>query len=275
MDFITHCNRALGHQRHEELVAYHKDINEQPKVASLWPMQTQMVKIYTKTIFLSFQQELFQSNAYIVTIQEDENDIYIVQRVDQSISSRHRIVTFDKYLNIVSCSYMHFDFKGLPCRHMLAYFRVKQIIHLPTHCILKILTRNVKVGGVMDNNGQEIAESSITIRHSRLSQWASTVVDDASLTSEGTNLLVNEMEMIHGKIKEMDNSHSTVLDLIGKKSSKEPKSIINPTHVRSKGCGKRFKSSKEISISTSRLYRGCGLQGQSHDKRNCPKLHKR
>ena len=61
MDFITHCNRALGHQRHEELVAYHKDINEQPKVASLWPMETQIVKIYTKTIFLSFQQELFQS----------------------------------------------------------------------------------------------------------------------------------------------------------------------------------------------------------------------
>ena len=42
-------------------------------------------------------------------------------------------------------------------------------------------------------------------------------VDDASLTSEGTNLLVDELEMIHGKIKEMNNSHSTVLDLIGKK----------------------------------------------------------
>ena len=70
----------------------------------------------------------------------------------------------------------------------------------------------------MDNNNQEIDESSITIRNSRLSQLASLVVDDASLTSEGTNLLVNELEMIHGKIKEMNNSHSTVLEIqLGKK----------------------------------------------------------
>ena len=53
MNFITLFNRALGHQWHE-LVANHKDINDQPKVPSLWPMETQMVKIYTKTIFLSF-----------------------------------------------------------------------------------------------------------------------------------------------------------------------------------------------------------------------------
>lgn len=206
-----------------------------------------MVKIYT-IFFLSFQQELFQSNAYIVncTIQDDENDIYTVHRVDQSISLRHRIVTFDKCSNIVSCSYMHFDFKGLLCRHMLTYFHVKQIIHLLTDYILKRWTRNAKVGRVVDNNSEEIVESSITTRHSRLSQLASMVVDDASFTSEGTNLLMNELEMIYGKIKEMNNSHSTVLNSIGNKSSKEPKSIINLTHFRSQGCGKRLNLQKKF-----------------------------
>ncbi|KAF3442854.1 hypothetical protein FNV43_RR16772 [Rhamnella rubrinervis] len=71
----------------------------------------------------------------------------------------------------------------------------------------------------------------------------------------------------------MNSTHNVVLESIGNRSSKETKSISNPTHVRSKGCRKRLKSSKEIQISKSRLCRGCGLRGQSHDKRNCPKLH--
>ena len=101
------------------------------------------------------------------------------------------------------------------------------------------------------------------------------VVDDACLTVECTNILLNELEMVHGKIKEMNSTHSAVLESIEKIGIKEPKSINNPTHVRSKRCGKRLKSSKEIAISNSRLCRGCGLRGQSHDKRNCPKLHTR
>ena len=67
MDFITRFSRVIGHQRYEELVANHKDMNEQPKLTSLWPIETQMVKIYTKNNFLSFQKEIFESTAYILS----------------------------------------------------------------------------------------------------------------------------------------------------------------------------------------------------------------
>ena len=81
-------------------------MNEQPKLTSLWPMETQMVKTYTKYNFLSFQKEMFESIAYILncTLEDDDIALYTVQRVDGSSSSRHRNLTMVKQSNIVSCS---------------------------------------------------------------------------------------------------------------------------------------------------------------------------
>ncbi|KAF7132027.1 hypothetical protein RHSIM_Rhsim09G0092300 [Rhododendron simsii] len=45
-----------------------------------------------------------------------------------------------------------------------------------------------------------------------------------------------------------------------------------PLKVRAKGCDKRLKGGKEKAVKKSRKCHGCGLLGQSHDKRNCPKL---
>ena len=161
---------------------------------------------------------------------------------------------------------------------MLAYFCFKQIVHLPSEYILMRQTKSVKVGSVVDNSDQEIndyQDKCLIMRHVQLSQLASMVVDDACFTVECTNIFLNQLKMVHRKIKKMNSTHSVMLESIEKISSKESKSTNNPTHVRSKGCGKRLKSSKEMTVSKSRLCRGCRLRGQSHDKRNCPKLHER
>ncbi|XP_074591173.1 catalase isozyme 2-like [Curcuma longa] len=52
----------------------------------------------------------------------------------------------------------------------------------------------------------------------------------------------------------------------------EPPVVSDPSLVRTKGCGKRLKSSKEKAVAKSRLCHGCGNRGVSHDKRNCPLL---
>ncbi|XP_042441230.1 protein FAR-RED IMPAIRED RESPONSE 1-like [Zingiber officinale] len=54
MDFIIRFNRELKHQRHSELVAGHIDMNEHPRIKTNWPMETQMVKLYTKKKLLEF-----------------------------------------------------------------------------------------------------------------------------------------------------------------------------------------------------------------------------
>ncbi|KAL2525968.1 Protein FAR1-RELATED SEQUENCE 1 [Abeliophyllum distichum] len=61
MGFITRFNRALTHQRHEELVCNHVDVNERPRITPMVMMEEQMVNIYTKKIFLMFQKEIEQN----------------------------------------------------------------------------------------------------------------------------------------------------------------------------------------------------------------------
>ncbi|KAG6414010.1 hypothetical protein SASPL_126726 [Salvia splendens] len=79
-------------------------------------------------------------------------------------------------------------------------------------------------------------------RDSKLSYKAAILIGDASLTEERIKFLDEQLDYIHGKIKDI-------------------------------GCGKRMLSSKEKSTIKPRACHGCGLRGVSHDKRNYPDLH--
>ncbi|XP_074561432.1 protein FAR1-RELATED SEQUENCE 5-like [Curcuma longa] len=277
MDFITRFNRALRHQRHHELVADHVDMNEHPKIKTNWPMETQMVKLYTKKKWMEFQSEISESHSYYVqqaTIGV-ELVVYHVMKFQSCSSSKPRVLMHDKERDYVSCSCRKFEFEGIPCRHMLAFFRINQVFQLPDKYILKRWTKNAKVGAIYALGEQNFIDDSkrlLMSRHLRLSYKASLLVDGASLTDEGTNFLDEQFDSIYSKIQEMNNSRTCNNESQMKKSMDERLGIIDPPYVRTKGCGKRLKSSKEKSTSKSRLCHGCGHRGVSHDKRNCPIL---
>ncbi|KAF3449543.1 hypothetical protein FNV43_RR10272 [Rhamnella rubrinervis] len=121
MGFINHFNKALSHQRHEKLVADYIDLNEKPKLKSLWAMEKQMMKVYTERNFILFQKEIFESTTYTInsTYEDDETIVYSVQRHNEQNSARRcRKVNFNKQSDVVSCSCRRFEFKGIRCRHM-------------------------------------------------------------------------------------------------------------------------------------------------------------
>ena len=244
MDFIIRFNRALGHQRYQELMANHSDVNEQPRLKSLWPMEAQMAKVYTRKVFQNFQDEIFESQAYVIkTLYEDEASVtYRIERVDGCSTSRSRKLIYNKFLDIVCCSCQRFECEGIPCRHMLAYFRIKQILRLPTKYILERWTKSAKVGQVWDKDDGElndIPNQALMSRYSKLSQLFSIVVDDASLTEEGANLLHDGLEDLHTKIKEINIGNGVERVSTGQISIEEHISINEPPQVRAKGCGKR------------------------------------
>ncbi|XP_022897649.1 protein FAR1-RELATED SEQUENCE 5-like [Olea europaea var. sylvestris] len=251
MDFIIRFNRALRHQRHQELMANHCDINEKSKLKSLWPMEAQMLKVYTRKVFRTFQDEIFESQAYILnTLCEDESSVtYIIERVDKYSTSRSRKLILSKFLDIVHCSCQQFECEGIPCRHILAYFRVKKKrLQLPTQYILQRWAKSAKISQVWDKDNEElndIPNQSLMIRHSKLSQLSSIVVDDASLTEEGANLLVNRLEELHRKIKEINIGNGIEKVYIEQMSIEERININEPQQVRAKGCGKRLKNKKD------------------------------
>ncbi|XP_074557556.1 protein FAR1-RELATED SEQUENCE 5-like [Curcuma longa] len=277
MDFITRFNRALRHQRHNELIADHIDINEQPRIKTNWPMENQMVQLYTKIKWMEFQKEMSESHGYYVKQISVEVDlvVYHVMNFQSCSSSKPRVLTHDNQKDYISCSCKKFEFDGIPCRHILAYFRINQVFHLPDKYILKRWTQDAKLGAIYalgEANFSDDPEKFLMLRHSKLSYKASVLIDDASLTDEGTQFLDEQFDLIYNKIQSINISTKGDSGSQKKKSMDRTAVIIDPSLVRTKGCGKRLKSSKEKAISKSRLCHGCGHRGVSHDKRNCPLL---
>ncbi|XP_074568528.1 protein FAR1-RELATED SEQUENCE 5-like [Curcuma longa] len=274
MDFITRFNRALRHQRHNELIADYIDMNEQPKTETIWPMETQMVKLYTKNKWMEFQSEMSESHGYYVKQISIGVDfaVYHVMKFQSCSSSKPRVLTHDNQKDYISCSCKKFEFDGIPCRHMLAFFRINQVFHLPDKYILKRWTQNAKVGVIYalgEQNFIDDPERFLMSRHSKLSYKVSVLIDDASLTEEGANFLDEQFDCIYNKIQEMNISKKCNNVSQKKKSMDETPVSIDPSSVRTKGYAKRLKSSKEKSTSKSQL------RGVSHDKRNCPILQQR
>ncbi|KAL2465993.1 Protein FAR1-RELATED SEQUENCE 5 [Abeliophyllum distichum] len=283
MGFITRFNRALSHQRHEELVANHVDLNEQPWVTESVMMESQMVKIYTKKVFMLFHNEVVKSNLYICSKKETFSHMktYVVQILEHRPNfDRPRELQYYTDTDFVSCSCRTFDFEGYPCRHMICFLKKKQVLLLPEKYILQRWTKNAKIDSACETNASNYRDDSfiqvLMGYHGMLSQKAQVLVDDAALTDARSTFPLDEFEMLNMRVKEIDNG-GNVGNIKSKSSSQscEVQQVIeDPTGVRAKGCGKRLKSSKEKAMSRGiRQCSVCGVNG--HGKRTCPRLSDR
>ncbi|KAL2492653.1 Protein FAR-RED IMPAIRED RESPONSE 1 [Abeliophyllum distichum] len=181
--FITRFNRALTHQRHEELVCNHVDVNERPRITPMVMMEEQMENIYTKKIFLMFQKEIGQIAVLL-------------------------------------------SFEGYPCRHMICFFKQKQIILLPEKYILRRWTKNAKAAIVYDTNADfeahDGSDKGLMARHGLLAHKAAMLVDDASLTDARSSYLLGEFENLHLRVKEIDFDGNNVNPHSSSKSREQP-----------------------------------------------------
>ncbi|KAL2485612.1 Protein FAR1-RELATED SEQUENCE 5 [Abeliophyllum distichum] len=281
MGFLTRFNRALSHQRHEELLANHVDLNEQPRLTPSVMMESQMVQIYTKKVFMLFQTEVVKSNLYVCSKKETFSHMktYFVQRVDHGQNSdRPRELQYYTDTDFVSCSCRTFDFEGYPCRHMICFLKKKQVLLLPEKYILQRWTKNAKKGSACEPNASNFRDNSslqsLMGRHGLLSHKAQVLVDDAALTEARSAFLIGEFEMLNLRVKEIDNGGDFGKGKSSSQSREVQQVIEDPRGVRAKGCGKRLKSSKEKAMArSSRQCSICGVHG--HDRRTCPNFHDR
>ncbi|KAL2469657.1 Protein FAR1-RELATED SEQUENCE 7 [Abeliophyllum distichum] len=245
-------------------------------------MEEQMVRIYTKKVFLLFQKEIGESNKYICTkkFSCDATKKYSVQRFESGRNfQRQREVTYYVETDYVSCNCRTFDFHGYPCRHMVCFFKKKQVLLLHEKYILHRWTKNAKVGISYGDSDvsfgvEEGAEKSLMKRHGLLAHNAAMLVDVASLTDARSTYLLREFENLTLRVQEIDIQGNNGIPNYSSKSRESQHYIEDPSEVQAKGCSKRLKSSKEKAISkSSRQCSICGVPG--HDKRTCPTLTSR
>ncbi|KAH6811676.1 hypothetical protein C2S51_025438 [Perilla frutescens var. frutescens] len=274
VDFILHFNRALVHQRHEELVANHIDLNEKSRTFTSSVMEEQMVSTYTKTIFLRFQKELQQSMTYICSLisSTDTFSKYLVKRFQpEKIVHRERMLTYCISSDKISCSCRLFEFEGYPCRHMLCWMKVQQVMMLPNKYVLPRWTQKAKSITLCEPSLDFAKGQSYMTRHGALTRMTTELVDNCSLTEASSTFLMAELHKLKDKAKDFDSGGNKYNQLNESHSLKLTNNIQDPYPVRAKGCGKRLKPSKEKTISQSS--RSCSICSRSgHDKRTCHNL---
>lgn len=54
-------------------------MNEHPRIRSNWSLEAQMVRVYTKTKWLEFQEEISQSHGYYVHQTSVESDFQVLR----------------------------------------------------------------------------------------------------------------------------------------------------------------------------------------------------
>ena len=280
LDFVIRINRGLVHQRHQELVSTHIDLNQVPQLSTPHSMEAQMSRIYTRACFLQFQSEFYISffNYRYQLLKDDENQrVYLVKKRSDQIQ-RDREIVYDKHMDLVSCPCKKFESEGIPCRHILGYLlKVQEVDYLPGQYILKRWTMAANADVVKDLGSLEITDTNaLVVKRSKLFHHASLVIDKVLTSScEAQTIFMEALDNVLHKLKQMQVTSSESEKASKKLPSDVPHKYNEPKEAKAKGSGKRLKKRKELTkkkINGTRKCHGCGLYGQSHDKRNCPVL---
>ncbi|XP_077238587.1 protein FAR1-RELATED SEQUENCE 5-like isoform X2 [Tasmannia lanceolata] len=153
--FVYQCEKSINSQYEKELEDDSKTSYMKPIMKTGLPMENQAAEIYTRTIFLEFQEQLFQSLHHIAEISNEDGPISTFGVVEFGLDKREYTVTFNASKVTASCSCQMFEYAGILCKHILRVFSMKNVMLLPSHCILKRWTKSATGSVVFQENDAE------------------------------------------------------------------------------------------------------------------------
>lgn len=149
---IKQYEKAIASRHEKEVKADYDTVNTVPVLKTPSPMEKQVANLYTRKIFMKFQEELVETLAYPATIVNDTGSEIIYRVAKFGEEQKAHFVRYNVFEKKASCSCQLFEFSGIICRHILAVFRVTNILTLPSHYILKRWTRNAKSGVLLNGH---------------------------------------------------------------------------------------------------------------------------
>ena len=203
-----------------------------------------------------FQDEYFDSGfKYSMHLDSEDDNMsqYIVQRV--LTNKKGRKVIMDKKSRHLTCSCQLFEFKGIPCRHLLFVFRIIGINDLPSRYILKRWCKDAKKGSVIDSSGDEIRVKSHDPQLSRFRELryeSDKLASRGCISEEKYELMkkliqktldeFEELTVDHHNNNEGENDVDKASHLVESLSSINKVTFVNePSKCHPKGCGERIK----------------------------------
>ncbi|XP_052201147.1 protein FAR1-RELATED SEQUENCE 5-like isoform X2 [Diospyros lotus] len=149
--FIKQYEKAIASRYEKEVNADHETINSEPVLKTPSPMEKQAANLYTRKIFMKFQEEFVETLAYPTTIVDDTGSEIMYRVANFGEEHKAHFVRFNIFEKQARCGCQMFEFSGILCRHILAVFRVTNILTLPSLYILNRWTRSAKSGVLLDD----------------------------------------------------------------------------------------------------------------------------
>ncbi|KAK7406965.1 hypothetical protein VNO78_08601 [Psophocarpus tetragonolobus] len=179
--FVKQYEKAVESRYEKEVKADYDTINTTPILKTPSPMEKQTAGVYTRRLFIKFQEELVETLTFLADKVEEEEIITVYRVAKYGEIHKAYFVRFNSFEVKATCSCQMFEFSGLVCRHILTVFRVINLLTLPSHYILKRWSRIAKSGVILDErttNMSNGAQESLTIRYNNLRLEALKYVDE-------------------------------------------------------------------------------------------------
>ncbi|GMP37207.1 hypothetical protein CsSME_00009001 [Camellia sinensis var. sinensis] len=189
--FFRLYEKALESRYEKEVKADYDTINTSPVLKTPSPMEKQASELYTRKLFVRFQEELVGTLTFMASKVEDDGEVTMYQVAKFGEDHKAYYVKFNVLEMRATCSCQMFEFSGLLCRHILAIFRVTNLLTLPSHYILKRWTRNAKSTIILEERAGDAFSSyleSHTVRYNTLRHEAFKFVDEGAESLESYNV---------------------------------------------------------------------------------------
>ncbi|OIW13593.1 hypothetical protein TanjilG_07935 [Lupinus angustifolius] len=200
---VKQYEKAVSTWHERELKADYDTINCSPVLKTPSPMEKQAASLYTRKIFMKFQEELVETLANPATKIDDSGTISTYRVAKFGEKTKSHTVTFNSSEIKASCSCQMFEYSGIICRHVLAVFRAKNVLTLPSQYVLKRWTRNAKIGALFIEHASEFPRSSqesVTIRYNNLRQEAIKYVEEGAKSIKIYHIAMNALQEAGKKV---------------------------------------------------------------------------
>ncbi|XP_024961492.1 protein FAR1-RELATED SEQUENCE 5 isoform X3 [Cynara cardunculus var. scolymus] len=217
--FVKLYEKALESRNEKEVKADYDTMNTLPLLRTPSPMEKQASELYTRKIFMRFQEELVGTLTLMASKVEDDGEVTTYQVAKFGEDNKSYRVNFNVLEMRATCSCCMFEFSGLLCRHVLAVFRVTNVLTLPSCYILKRWTINAKSSVILEERVNDAFSSyleSHTVRYNTLRHEALKFVEEGAESVDTYNVAMSALEEAARRVAITAKNEGRVLMINGR-----------------------------------------------------------
>ena len=212
---IKQYEKAVASWHEKESKADYDTGNTTPVLKTPSPMEKQAANLYTRRIFMKFQEELVETLANPATKIDDSGTVTTYRVAKFGEEHKAHTVSFTSFEMKASCSCQMFENSGIICRHILAVFRAKNVLTLPSQYVLKRWTRNAKTGAVLEERDSKLpnnSRESLTVQYNSLRQEAIKYVEEGAKSIHIYNVAMDALQEALKKVAAAKNQSPTAAE---------------------------------------------------------------